>query len=95
MPIYLVKSKHGQPDRLVKAKTTTGATSFATRNLVDVELADSEKVQELAIAGIKIEDATATEQAAGSSPVELMKAANEGADPKELLARGEHADQHS
>lgn len=61
MPIYVAKAKEGDSDavRLIKAKTSAGAMSFATKGLVTVELADAEAVHELATKGIKIEDASA------------------------------------
>ncbi len=61
MPIYVAKAKEGDTDavRLIKAKTSAGAMSFATKGLVEVELAYAEAVHELATKGVKIEDASA------------------------------------
>lgn len=59
MPIYAVTTKGEESTRLVKAKTSAGAQSFATKGLVTVELADAEAVHDLATKGVKIEDASA------------------------------------
>jgi hypothetical protein len=79
MPLYEVDD--GRKVRLIDAKTSTGARSFAARQSILVHKATPARAHQLAARNIKIEVATNEDQAdAGEQTDAFSEVGNESAD---------------
>lgn len=90
MPLYLVKSKNGEEERFIKAKSQAAAISHVTKDKYEAEnISSADAIADILERGVKIEKA-AVEAAAEEPASDAQQPAGDAEQPEGNTAEEEN-----